>query len=104
MWGALAAWEFLAHSNPLGATLFLPSPNMYLLPDEQVKAGGKLCIVNLQRTPRDHHAGLRIHGRSDQVMALVARQLGLMIPDFLRKDQASSRRQAFCLMHTQNGR
>ncbi len=34
-------------------------------------AGGRLVIINLQRTPKDRHANLLIHGRTDEVMQQV---------------------------------
>lgn len=51
---------------------------------------GKLVIVNLQKTQHDNKAaksgGLVIHARCDEVMALLARKLGMELPSFRRQD------------------
>lgn len=39
-------------------------------------------IVNLQRTPMDHLASLRIYGKCDDVIKLLMSKLGLDIPEF----------------------
>ncbi|KAJ3297382.1 hypothetical protein HK104_000553 [Borealophlyctis nickersoniae] len=44
---------------------------------------GKLCIVNLQRTPYDHLAHLRVWANTDDFMGRVMRHLGYPIPDFM---------------------
>lgn len=49
-------------------------------------AGGKLVIVNLQKTPKDKKAHLKIHARVDEVMALLMWHLKLPIPAFVRFD------------------
>jgi len=43
------------------------------------KQGGwpKLVIVNLQRTPLDHLASIKIHARTDEFLALLAQELGI---------------------------
>ncbi|KAI5631321.1 sir2 family domain-containing protein [Phthorimaea operculella] len=41
-----------------------------------------LYIVNLQWTPKDSVAALKINARTDQVMAQVARRLGLKVPRY----------------------
>lgn len=40
----------------------------------------KLYIVNLQWTPKDDGAALKLHGRCDDVMGLLMQELGLEIP------------------------
>ncbi|XP_030842280.1 NAD-dependent protein deacetylase sirtuin-7 [Strongylocentrotus purpuratus] len=45
----------------------------------------KLFIVNLQWTPKDSQASLKIHGRCDDVMALLMKHLNLSIPLYTRK-------------------
>ncbi|CAD7700133.1 unnamed protein product [Ostreobium quekettii] len=45
------------------------------IPLETVKAGGRLAIVNLQKTPRDKNADLVIHAKSDEVMKLLMAEL-----------------------------
>ncbi len=42
--------------------------------------GGKLVIVNLQRTKQDRHANLKIHAYVDSVMRQLCEQLGVKIP------------------------
>lgn len=44
----------------------------------------RLYIVNLQWTPKDSQATLKIHGRCDDVMSLVMKQLQLEIPSYSR--------------------
>lgn len=49
-------------------------------------AGGRLVIVNLQKTPKDKKAALLIRGRADEVMRAVMRRLQIHIPPFVRQD------------------
>lgn len=51
-----------------------------------VFAGGKLVIVNLQKTPKDKHAVLLIRGRADEVMRAVMSRLQIPVPPFVRQD------------------
>ncbi|XP_041265523.1 NAD-dependent protein deacetylase sirtuin-7 [Pyrgilauda ruficollis] len=44
----------------------------------------KLYIVNLQWTPKDDLAALKLHGRCDDVMRLLMAELGLQIPRYDR--------------------
>lgn len=44
----------------------------------------KLYIVNLQWTPKDDLAALKLHGRCDDVMRLLMAELGLEIPRYDR--------------------
>ncbi|XP_043079049.1 NAD-dependent protein deacetylase sirtuin-7 isoform X2 [Puntigrus tetrazona] len=44
----------------------------------------KLYIVNLQWTPKDNLATLKIHGKCDAVMSLLMEELGLQIPVYNR--------------------
>ncbi|CAB4020090.1 NAD-dependent deacetylase sirtuin-7 [Paramuricea clavata] len=46
----------------------------------------QLFIVNLQWTPKDTSATLKINGRCDDVMQLVMEKLGLEIPEYKRKN------------------
>jgi NAD+-dependent protein deacetylase sirtuin 6 len=48
--------------------------------------GGKLVIVNLQRTPKDKKADLVISARCEEVMAALMRELAMPIPAFVRED------------------
>lgn len=44
----------------------------------------KLYIVNLQWTPKDDWAALKLHGKCDDVMRLLMDELGLEIPPYSR--------------------
>ncbi|KAF5892490.1 NAD-dependent protein deacetylase sirtuin-7 [Clarias magur] len=46
----------------------------------------KLYIVNLQWTPKDDSATLKIHGKCDDVMQLLMEELGVEIPSYNRSD------------------
>lgn len=52
-----------------------------------VLTGGKLVIINLQKTPKDKKASLVIHARCDAVMQAVMSKLGLSIPVYTRTDK-----------------
>ena len=54
------------------------------LPLLTVKNGGKLVLVNLQKTPKDRHAHLRIQAPVDDVLKGVMAVLGLPVPIFTR--------------------
>ncbi|CAL5341578.1 unnamed protein product [Camellia sinensis] len=56
------------------------------LPLKSLRGGGKIAIVNLQKTPKDKKASLVIHGLVDKVIAGVIDQLNLQIPPFVRTD------------------
>ncbi|GAB4845947.1 ditrans,polycis-polyprenyl diphosphate synthase [Ancistrocladus abbreviatus] len=56
------------------------------LPLKCLRGGGKLVIVNLQKTPKDKKASLVIHGLVDKVIMGVMGQLNLQIPPFVRID------------------
>lgn len=43
--------------------------------------GGKMVIVNLQKTPKDQKADLIIRSKVDLVMALLMQELGLQVCD-----------------------
>ena len=58
---------------------------------------GVFAIINLQPTPHDQEAAVRVHGRCDRVMMEVMRRLRIPIPDFVRMEtvylrQSSDRR------------
>lgn len=53
------------------------------LPAASAAAGGKLVIVNLQRTPLDGQAALRIFARTDDVLVGVMQRLHVTIPPFV---------------------
>lgn len=49
------------------------------IPVEMVENGGKLVIVNLQKTPLDNMAALVIHARIQNVMGLLMEKLNMKI-------------------------
>ncbi len=57
------------------------------IPLRTVKAGGRLAILNLQRTPKDRRAQLVLHSRVDTVMAALLQRLGLPLPRYERRDR-----------------
>jgi len=44
--------------------------------------GGKLVIVNLQKTPLDPYADMVIHGKIDDVIELLMKELNMQIPQW----------------------
>lgn len=56
------------------------------IPLKTVKTGGKLVIVNLQKTPKDKKASLVIHARCDEVMQQLMSRMQLPIPSYNRQD------------------
>ncbi|KAF5727906.1 sir2-like protein mRNA [Tripterygium wilfordii] len=56
------------------------------LPLKCLHGGGKIVIVNLQKTPKDKRASLVIHGFVDKVIAGVIDLLNLRIPPYVRID------------------
>lgn len=57
------------------------------MPTRATRNGGKLAIVNMQRTPKDGKATLCVRARVDAVMARVARALALEVPPYVRTDR-----------------
>lgn len=53
------------------------------MPKVSAKKGGKLVIVNLQHTPLDDAAYLRIYAKTDDVLRRVMQKLSLTIPPFI---------------------
>jgi len=49
----------------------------------RLSAGGKLVIVNLQKTPKDKKSALLIRGRADEVMKTVMDRLQIPIPVYM---------------------
>ncbi|CAA7062665.1 unnamed protein product [Microthlaspi erraticum] len=56
------------------------------LPLKCLKGGGKIVIVNLQKTPKDKKANVVIHGLVDKVVAGVMESLNMKIPPYVRTD------------------
>ncbi|CAN8252941.1 unnamed protein product [Cochlearia groenlandica] len=56
------------------------------LPLKCLKGGGKIVIVNLQKTPKDKNANVVIHGLVDKVVAGVMESLNMQIPPYVRID------------------
>lgn len=53
--------------------------------DRPVKKRPKLFIVNLQWTPKDNMAALKVNGKCDDVMRLVMQYLGIEVPAYRRE-------------------
>jgi hypothetical protein len=51
------------------------------LPLMTVENGGKLVIVNLQKTPFDKKASVQIHGDCDDFLMLLAKELNVAVPN-----------------------
>ncbi|KAJ0261603.1 NAD-dependent protein deacetylase SRT1 [Hirschfeldia incana] len=56
------------------------------LPLKCLRGGGKIVIVNLQKTPKDKKADVVIHGFVDKVVAGVMESLNMQIPPYVRLD------------------
>eukprot|EP00928_Gymnodinium_smaydae_P021266 TRINITY_DN18280_c1_g1_i2.p1 TRINITY_DN18280_c1_g1~~TRINITY_DN18280_c1_g1_i2.p1 ORF type:complete len:552 (-),score=66.54 TRINITY_DN18280_c1_g1_i2:61-1716(-) len=52
------------------------------MPRATARKGGKLVIVNLQKTPLTHLADFQIHAPTDAVMESLMEELGIPIPSF----------------------
>lgn len=64
----------------MGSSLTVtPAANMAAKVAERKK---RLVIVNLQKTPLDKIAALRINGECDKVMKMLMEKLGLDVPKF----------------------
>jgi len=57
--------------NPAASLVELPAMN-----------GGRLVIVNLQKTPKDYCCVLKIHAKIDDVFELLMKKLNMQIPEF----------------------
>lgn len=55
------------------------------MPSTVGERGKRLVIINLQKTPLDDIAALRINGECDKVMRLVMEKLGIDVPAFALK-------------------
>ncbi|KAL6069603.1 NAD-dependent protein deacetylase sirtuin-7 [Balamuthia mandrillaris] len=75
------------HSNQATLALVLGTslkvPSACYLPEVVYQAnGGTLVIVNLQRTPFDQFATLRIFAQSDLAMQMLAEELNIKVPQY----------------------
>lgn len=61
------------------------------LPMNTKRQGGKIIIVNLQKTPKNKAADIVIHARCDQVMQCVMNLMGRTIPCYDRWDHFQMR-------------
>lgn len=52
-----------------------------------VARNGSLAIINLQPTPNDQSARVRVHGKTDRIMRELMRRLEISIPDFVRMEE-----------------
>jgi len=52
------------------------------IPRVMAEMGGKLVIVNLQKTPLDRFAKLIVHAKIDEFMDLLMKKLSIEIPEF----------------------
>ena len=64
----------------LGTSMRVSPANQF--PVEIAKRGGKMIIVNLQKTPYDNKADLILHEQTDKVMQLLFKYLELEMPVF----------------------
>lgn len=53
--------------------------------DKPAKRRPNLYIVNLQWTPKDECANVKIHGKCDEIMSRVMRMLGIEVPEYNRE-------------------
>jgi len=64
----------------LGTSMLVAPANRF--PAQAVENGGQMVIVNLQKTPFDNKAALIIHAKTDMVMEMLMKELGLDIPQY----------------------
>jgi len=65
----------------LGSSLRV-SPACNLPRQAVLRNGGKMVIVNLQKTPFEDHAWLHLFGSVDDVMRMLLKELGIELPTF----------------------
>jgi len=70
----------------LGTSMRVSPANKF--PMQAVENDGKLIIINLQKTPYDKQAHLVIREKTDKVMELLMKRLGLDIPQYSLADDA----------------
>jgi NAD-dependent SIR2 family protein deacetylase len=64
----------------LGSSMRVQPANLF--PSFATDNGGKLVIINLQKTLYHNRATLVIHGRMDEVMQMLMNELGVVIPEY----------------------
>eukprot|EP00475_Leptophrys_vorax_P041205 TRINITY_DN7774_c0_g1_i1.p1 TRINITY_DN7774_c0_g1~~TRINITY_DN7774_c0_g1_i1.p1 ORF type:complete len:583 (-),score=178.36 TRINITY_DN7774_c0_g1_i1:60-1787(-) len=64
----------------LGSSMRVQPANLF--PSFATENGGKLVIVNLQKTLYHNRASLVIHGRMDEVLQMLMNELGVAIPEY----------------------
>jgi len=69
----------------LGTSLRVEPANK--LPQRTLKNGGKVVIVNLQETPKDHVASMKINGLCDVVLKSVMHSLKVKIPNYVQYEE-----------------
>jgi len=70
----------------LGTSMRVSPANQF--PLQAVTNGGKLVIINLQKTPYDKKAHLIIRERTDKVILMLFNELGLNIPNYIPEEDA----------------
>jgi len=65
----------------LGSSLTVSPANQ--MPEDTANKDGKLVICNLQKTPKDKLAHLRIYSKTDDLMKLVMEKLEITVPPFI---------------------
>jgi len=75
----------------LGTSMRVSPANQF--PLQVLSTGGKLVIVNLQKTPYDKKAHLIIRERTDKVMELLFKELGMEIPVYNEDEDGIKKRQ-----------
>eukprot|EP00347_Sterkiella_histriomuscorum_P012205 403369491 len=67
----------------MGTSLRVKPANQ--IPIQTIKNKGQLAIVNLQYTPFDEIAQIRMHSFTDQVLEIVCQELNIKIPEYQMK-------------------
>ena len=63
------------------------------LPNVAKRNGGRVAIVNLQKTPKNKIADLVIHGKCDEVLQQVMQALGRPLPVYERWDRCGNQQE-----------
>jgi NAD-dependent SIR2 family protein deacetylase len=68
----------------LGTSMRVAPANKF--PTRALQNKGKMIIVNLQSTPYDSKASILIRERTDKVMQMLCKELGVAIPEYKREN------------------